>query len=141
MKEKLEQIRAAAAEQLNAVGADLEAIRIRFLGKKGELTAVLRGMGQLSAEERPVIGQLANEVREYIERLIAEKTESQKRDALENKLKSERLDVTMPARRPSSAAVIRSSRCAASSRTCSSAWASASSTVPRSNTTTTTSKR
>ena len=100
MKEKLEQIRAAAAEQLNAAGADLEAIRIRFLGKKGELTAVLRGMGQLSSEERPVIGQLANEVREYIERLIAEKTESQKRDALENKLKSERLDVTMPGRAP-----------------------------------------
>ena len=100
MKEKLEQIRAAAAEQLNAVGADLEAIRIRFLGKKGELTAVLRQMGQLSAEERPVIGQLANEVREYIERLIAEKTESQKREALENKLKSERLDVTMPGRAP-----------------------------------------
>ena len=67
MKEKLEQIRTAAKEQLDSAHADLEAIRIRFLGKKGELTSVLRGMGQLSAEERPKVGQLANEVRAYIE--------------------------------------------------------------------------
>ena len=52
MKEKLEQIRMAAKEQLDSAHADLEAIRIRFLGKKGELTSVLRGMGALSAEER-----------------------------------------------------------------------------------------
>ena len=100
MKEKLEQIRQSAIEQLNEPHADLEAIRIRFLGKKGELTAVLRGMGQLSAEERPVVGQLANEVRESIEKLIEEKAEAQKREALAEKLKSERLDVTMPGKAP-----------------------------------------
>ncbi|MCI8387780.1 MAG: phenylalanine--tRNA ligase subunit alpha [Clostridiales bacterium] len=100
MKEKLEQIREAARTQLAEAQADLEAIRIRYLGKKGELTGVLRGMGQLSAEERPKIGQLANEVREYIENAIAEKAEAQRKDALENKLKNERLDVTMPGKAP-----------------------------------------
>ncbi len=100
MKEKLEQIRAAAIAELSAPDADLEALRIRFLGKKGELTAVLRGMGQLTAEERPVIGQLANEVREYIENAIAEKADAQKTAALAKKLLDERLDVTMPGKAP-----------------------------------------
>lgn len=100
MKEKLEQIRAAAIAELSAPDADLEALRIRFLGKKGELTAVLRGMGQLTAEERPVVGQLANEVREYIENAIAEKAEAQKSAALAKKLLDERLDVTMPGKAP-----------------------------------------
>ena len=100
MKEKLEQIREAAKAELRNPDADLEAIRIRFLGKKGELTGVLRGMGQLSAEDRPKIGQLANEVREYIENAIAERAEADKRAALDRKLKDERLDVTMPGKAP-----------------------------------------
>ena len=100
MKEKLEQIREAAKAELQNPGADLEAIRIRFLGKKGELTGVLRGMGQLSAEDRPKIGQLANEVREYIENAIAERAEADRRAALDRKLKEERLDVTMPGKAP-----------------------------------------
>ena len=72
MKEMLNQIRQAALEKI-AAGEDLEQIRIQYLGKKGELTAVLRGMGKLSAEERPVIGQLANQVREEIEAAMAER--------------------------------------------------------------------
>ena len=100
MKEKLEQIREAAKAQLADANADLEAIRIRFLGKKGELTGVQRGMGQLSAEERPKIGQLANEVREYIENAIAERAEADKRAALDRKLRDERIDVTMPGKAP-----------------------------------------
>ena len=100
MKQKLEEIRAAAVAELSAPDADLEALRIRFLGKKGELTAVLRGMGQLTAEERPVIGALANEVREYIENAISEKAEAQKTAALAKKLEEERLDVTMPGKAP-----------------------------------------
>ena len=83
MKEKLEQIRMAAKEQdLTPLTPTLRRSRIRFLGKKGELTSVLRGMGALSAEERPKVGQLANEVREYIENAIAEKAEAQKKEAL-----------------------------------------------------------
>ena len=69
MKQQLEAIRKAALEAIAdaAKAEDLEAMRVRYLGKKGELTAVLKQMGKLSAEERPVIGQLANEVRAALE--------------------------------------------------------------------------
>jgi len=100
MREKLNQIREAALAQLNAEGADLEQIRIQYLGKKGELTAVLRGMGALTAEERPVIGQLANEVRAAIEVAIGEKLAAQKQKELQDKLKAEKIDVTMPGNAP-----------------------------------------
>ena len=95
MKEMLNQIRTTALEKI-AGGEDLEQIRIQYLGKKGELTAVLRGMGKLTAEERPVIGQLANQVRADIEAAIAEKAEALKAGALAEQLKAEKLDVTMP---------------------------------------------
>ena len=96
MKEKLAQIRVEALEQIASDSADLEQIKIKYLGKKGELTAVLRGMGALSAEERPVIGQLANEVRSAIEEAIGKKAQELQTKALEQKLKAEKLDVTMP---------------------------------------------
>ena len=96
MREKLEEIRARASAQLSEINADLEAIRIKYLGKKGELTAVLRNMGSLSPEERPAIGAIANEVRTYIENALAERLEAKKKDALGEKLEAERLDVTMP---------------------------------------------
>ena len=96
MKETLEKIRAAAMAELEKADADLEGIRVRFLGKKGELTAVLRGMGSLSPEERPVIGQLANEVRAAIEAAIADKTAELKERMLDLKLRHEKLDVTVP---------------------------------------------
>ena len=73
MKEKLEQMNAEALKMINAEDANLEQIKVRYLGKKGELTAVLRGMGSLSNEERPKIGQLANEIRANIEAAIAKK--------------------------------------------------------------------
>ena len=68
MKEKLAKIKSMAEEALeSAKSAEaLEELRIRFLGKKGELTSVMKGMGALSPEERPRIGQLANEVRDFI---------------------------------------------------------------------------
>ncbi len=100
MKEKLLQIKAEAEALMNAPDADLEALRIRYLGKKGELTAVLRGMGALTAEERPVIGALANEVRSFIEGELAAKKEAAAAGAMEKKLLTERLDVTMPAKMP-----------------------------------------
>ena len=76
MKENLEQIRSEALAAIHADGADLEALRVKYLGKKGELTAVLRGMGQLTPEERPVIGQVANEVRADIEEAMAARKEA-----------------------------------------------------------------
>ena len=97
MKEKLDQIREAALKSIDdANDSALEQIKVRYLGKKGELTAVLRGMGSLSPEERPKIGQLANEIRESIEAAIAKKVQNAQAKALERKLKSEKLDVTVP---------------------------------------------
>ena len=96
MKETLEKIKAAALQELADKGADLEALRIKYLGKKGELTAVLRGMGQLPAEERPVIGQLANDVRAAIEEALRARLDEAKEAALRLKLQKETLDVTVP---------------------------------------------
>ena len=96
MKEKLARIRTEALEQLQKDDVDTEQIKIKYLGKKGELTAVLRGMGALTPEERPIIGQLANEVRADIEEALNEKMKALQAKALEEKLKSEKLDVTMP---------------------------------------------
>ena len=100
MKEILAKLKSDALSQIADDKADLEQIRVRYLGKKGELTAVLRGMGSLSAEERPVVGQLANEVRQNIEEAIAERAQKMKERALERKLRAEKLDVTMPGKAP-----------------------------------------
>ena len=75
MKEQLNAIalEAKAAVEAASSNADLEALRVKYLGKKGEVTAILKQMGKLSAEERPVVGQLANEVRQAIEAQLEEK--------------------------------------------------------------------
>ncbi|MBE6870893.1 MAG: phenylalanine--tRNA ligase subunit alpha [Ruminococcaceae bacterium] len=98
MREKLNQIgqQAQLALEQAKVNEDIEAVRVKYLGKKGELTAVLRGMGALSAEERPLIGQLANEIREGIEKLIETKKTAIAAEMLTKKLAEEKLDVTMP---------------------------------------------
>lgn len=98
MKEKLLQIKESALLQIEQ-GEPAEQIRIKYLGKKGELTAVLRNMGALSPEERPIIGQLANEVREYIEQQIKLKEQEEKEKELKNKLISEKIDVTIPGKK------------------------------------------
>ena len=102
MKEKLEQIRREALEALEQTKAaqDLEALRVKYLGKKGELTAVLKQMGSLSAEERPVIGELANNVREALTDALARRQKAIEEAALNARLESETLDVTIPGRRP-----------------------------------------
>ena len=96
MKETLEKIKAEALAALSSEDCNLEEIRIKYLGKKGELTSVLRMMGKLSAEERPVVGQMANEVRGAIEAKIAELVEVQSKKKLEEALVKETLDVTVP---------------------------------------------
>ncbi|MBR5157793.1 MAG: phenylalanine--tRNA ligase subunit alpha [Clostridia bacterium] len=102
MKEQLLKIAEEAKNVLSAAAtaAELEDARVRFLGKKGELTAVLRGMGQLSAEERPVIGQVANEVRGQIEDLIESKKTAVLAAERTAKLASEKIDVTMAGKKP-----------------------------------------
>ncbi|AEB75638.1 phenylalanine--tRNA ligase subunit alpha [Clostridium botulinum] len=101
MKEKLQHIKNTALEELNKISskADLESIRVKYLGKKGELTQILRGMGALSAEERPIIGKLANEVRGSIEGLIEKATSNIKNKEKETKLKNEVIDISMPGRK------------------------------------------
>lgn len=98
MKEQLESIREAARQELAKIEsrAGLDAARVRFLGKKGELTAVLKQMGKLTAEERPVIGQLANEVRAYIEQIVKTREKELKAEETARQLENERIDVTMP---------------------------------------------
>ena len=101
MREQLEQIKQNALAALDAAStpAGLEELRVKLLGKKGELTAVLKQMGKLSPEERPVMGQLANTVRASIE----EKLEARKAEihaaVLEAKLAAEAVDVTIPGKK------------------------------------------
>ncbi|MBQ3053935.1 MAG: phenylalanine--tRNA ligase subunit alpha [Clostridia bacterium] len=103
MRDKLQEIERLAKEELSALMADaadkkeaLENLRVKYLGKKGELTAVLRGMGGLSAEERPIVGQLANEVRASLETLIEQAKTQIEEYELNKKLKEEEIDVTIP---------------------------------------------
>ncbi len=98
MKEQLQKIRDKASADIAALtdSKALEELRVKILGKKGELTAILKQMGGLSAEERPVIGQLANEVRSSLEAAISEKAAQLKSGLLEQRLKAEAVDVTMP---------------------------------------------
>ena len=98
MKETLEQIRREALDAL-AGAADaqaLDALRVKYLGKKGELTTVLKQMGKLSNQERPVIGQLANEVRAALEEALETRGRQLEAKALEDRLRAEAVDVTIP---------------------------------------------
>ena len=98
MKEQLESIRqqALAALEDAATPAALEELRVKLLGKKGELTAVLKQMGKLSAEERPVMGQMANAVRAAIEEKLEERKATIHAAAMEARLAAEAIDVTIP---------------------------------------------
>ena len=100
MKEQIKQIRQVAEEAIAAAQSEqeIEALRIRFLGKKGELTAILKQMGSLSPEERPKMGALVNEAKQELEELITAKKEELKIKAQEEKLKQETIDITMPAK-------------------------------------------
>lgn len=98
MKDQLDTIQKEFEARLAAVSslAGLDELKVAYLGKKGALTALLKGMGQLSPEERPAAGQLVNQVRAYIEQSLAGKAEELKAAALRLKLEQEAVDVTMP---------------------------------------------
>ena len=100
MKEQLAKIRAEALSAFENVrdAAALDELRVRYLGKKGELTAVLKQMGKLTAEERPAMGQLANEVRAALEGALDAAARKMEAAALSAKLKAETVDVTIPGR-------------------------------------------
>ena len=98
MKELMKELREAAIKAVNEAGSVelLEAERVKYLGKKGEFTAILRQMGKLSAEERPVMGQLANKMRGEIETAIDERKTALTAALMEKKLEDEAVDVTIP---------------------------------------------
>ncbi len=102
IREDLAKVKAEALAALEKTGAgeELEALRLKYLGKKGELTALLKQMGGLSPEERPVVGQIANDVREALTQAIAQWQEKLESQALDAKLALETVDVTIPGKAP-----------------------------------------
>jgi phenylalanyl-tRNA synthetase alpha chain len=98
MKERLESLKAEALQELDRVAGvhELNDLRVKYLGKKGPITEVLRGMGSLSAEERPIIGQVANDVRTAIENVIEAKQEQFAQQETANRLRAETIDVSLP---------------------------------------------
>jgi phenylalanyl-tRNA synthetase alpha chain len=103
MKQQLENIENAAMTEASSSDSikALDELRIKYLGKKGELTAILKQMGKLSAEERPVIGQLANKVRQDIEEAITSKMSVLKAKEKERKMAAESIDITLPGKQQS----------------------------------------
>lgn len=101
MKNQLMEIRQKTADELEKLKslAELEAVRVKILGKKGELTAILKQMGKLSAEERPVMGQFANEVRSFLEGCITRREKEIRSAEIQKRLNEEKLDVTMPGKK------------------------------------------
>lgn len=98
MKEQLEEMRRQALEELSSTQAvkDLEDFRVRFMGKKGAVTGLLRGMGALPAEDRPKMGQLVNQLRQELEDAVANKMQTLQEEKKAARLAAETLDVTMP---------------------------------------------
>ena len=100
MKEKLQKIREDAIRQIEESGdlSKLNDVRVAVIGKKGELTAVLKSMKDVSPEERPLVGQLVNETRESIEKILDETKKKLEAAELDAKLRREVIDVTLPAK-------------------------------------------
>ena len=98
MIDQLLEIKKEAEKQIKSMTKldDMEKIRIEYLGKKGQLTQILRGMGKLSKEERPKVGKMANEIRADIENSLSEMKTTLEEKALEEKLKRDRIDITLP---------------------------------------------
>ena len=101
MKDKLFKIEEMALQSaaVATTEVELQQVRARYLGRKGEITAVMKGMGQLSPEERPLAGALANEVKDRLEAVFADRQESLRQELMQQKLANERLDVSLPGRR------------------------------------------
>ncbi len=98
MQDKLNQIKELALVEIKEAkdSTTIDTIRVKYLGKKGELTTILRGMGSLSKEERPIVGKLANEVREVLEAELEAVTKAVKEAEKQEKLKNEVIDISMP---------------------------------------------
>jgi phenylalanyl-tRNA synthetase alpha chain len=102
MREQLEQLRNGALQAIGSASSveQLQDIRISMLGRKGELTALMKGLGSLSASERPIVGQLVNTVRDEIESALGAAIKSAQEDVIAARLQSERIDTSLPGRHP-----------------------------------------
>lgn len=102
MREQLDQLRNGAMQAITAASSveQLQDIRVRLLGRKGELTALMKGLGGLAADERPVVGQLVNTVRDEIESALGAAIVSAQEQVIAVRLQSERIDISLPGRRP-----------------------------------------
>lgn len=101
MKKQLEKVKEEFDFDLTSSNSqkDIENVRVKYLGKKGALTGILKQMGTLSADERPVIGKISNEIRDYISKSIEEKTAKLRFAETQNRLQSEKIDVTLPGKK------------------------------------------
>src|SRR5450759_4279042 len=101
MREQLEQMRVEALRCIVQASGEtvLQEIRVRFLGRKGELTGLMKGLGALSADERPVVGQLVNTIKDEIESRLEGALTQARDQEIQQRLQSERIDVTLPGRR------------------------------------------
>jgi phenylalanyl-tRNA synthetase alpha chain len=92
----LKQLKQSAVSRINSQDADIEQLRVKLLGKKGELTALLKGMKDVAAENRKAVGEIGNDVRQTITELLTEKKAAEAEAALSEQLEAETIDVTMP---------------------------------------------
>jgi phenylalanyl-tRNA synthetase, alpha subunit len=101
MKERIEALLSQAVKELAGITTEesLQEVRVRYLGRKGELTVMMKGIGSLPVEERPVMGQMINDVRDKLELQFTDALDSIRSTIKEYKLKAERLDITLPGRR------------------------------------------
>lgn len=101
MKKQLEKVKEEFDFDLTSSNSqkDIENVRVKYLGKKGALTGILKQMGTLSADERPVIGKISNEIRDYISKSIEEKTAKLRFAETQNRLQSEKIDITLPGKK------------------------------------------
>ena len=101
MQEKLMQIKEVALKEIEAAkeSSTIEEIRVKYLGKKGELTTILKGMGALSKEERPVVGKMVNDVKKVVEESLENKTKEIKEKEKNEKLQNEVIDITLPGKK------------------------------------------
>ena len=95
MRKKIEAIKKAAQERIGKITSlqELQETKVKYLGKKGELTSILKGLGGLSQEERPKVGSMVNQVRDEIEQALEKAEENMRRKMLEQRLEKEKIDV------------------------------------------------
>ena len=104
MRDQLEQLRLEALREIDGAASEeaLQNARVKFLGRKGALTSLMKGLGKLSPEERPVVGQLVNRLRDELESLLDKTLAGVREQTKLQRLSTERIDVTLPGRRPAS---------------------------------------